>query len=185
MTRIIFILITGLLISSCHNMTSNSSDSIPEMMQPNWTEINEESIPVKFGQIIKISTDSITLSAIVLDFNQDEGGQWIGVCFIDQNRLFGRQIPNGMINTTCLDLLDFTYIHKSAFVDFEVIETIKINKAKVGIGSRSPATNISEITRNYKRGIEQRKKEQTPCNKGLTDLYPVRECYFDIGKLKN
>lgn len=78
-----------------------------------------------------------------------------------------------------------TYIQRSALIDFEVIETIAVSKTKVGIGSQSPATNFSEIKRDFDRGIEQRKKEQTPCDKGLTDLNPVRECYFDIEKIKN
>ncbi|WP_338398731.1 hypothetical protein [Persicobacter psychrovividus] len=185
MTRIAFILTIGLLISSCNNMTTNSSESIPEMMQPNWTGLEIESFPVKFGQVLKFNGFSAEMSAIVLDFNEDENGQWIGVCFIDQNRLFGRQIPSGMINTKCLDLLDLTYIQRDALIDFEVLEIIAVNKTKVGIGSQSPATNFSEIKRDFDRGIEQRKKEQTLCDKGLSDLNPVRECYFDIKKIKN
>ena len=140
---------------------------------------------MKFGQILKFNSDSTEITAIVLDFSTDEGGQWFGVSFIDQNRLFGRQIPSGLINTKCLDLLDLTYIQRDALIDFEVLETISVNKEKVGVGSQSPATNISEIKRDFDRGIEQRKKEQTPCDKGLTDLNPVRECYFDIKKIKN
>ena len=166
-------------------MTRPSSESIPEMMQLNWTGLAIESFPVKFGQILKFNSDSTEITAIVLDFSTDEGGQWFGVSFIDQNRLFGRQIPSGLINTKCLDLLDLTYIQRDALIDFEVLETISVNKEKVGVGSQSPATNISEIKRDFDRGIEQRKKEQTPCDKGLTDLNPVRECYFDIKKIKN
>ncbi len=185
MIRITFILTFGLLISSCNNTTTAPSKSIPEMMQPNWAELDIESFPVKFGQILRFNSDSAEITAIVLDFSEDEGGQWIGVSFIDNNRLFGRQIPSGILNTQCLDLLDLTYIQRDALIDFEVVETIAVNKTKVGIGSQSPATNISEIKRNFNRGIEQRKKEQTPCDKGLTDLNPVRECYFDIEKIKN
>lgn len=166
-------------------MTSYSSESIPEIMQPDWTGLEIESFPVKFGQILKFDNDSAHFKAIVLDFSEDEGGQWIGVSFIDQNRLFGRQIPSGMINTKCLDLLDLTYIKKDALIDYDVVESIAVNKTKVGIGSQSPATNFSEIKRDFDWGIQQRKKEQTPCDKGLTDLNPVRECYFDIEKIKN
>ncbi|MCB9262462.1 MAG: hypothetical protein H6607_08825 [Flavobacteriales bacterium] len=166
-------------------MTTNSSESIPEMMQPNWTGLDIDSFPVKFGQILKFNNDSAEITAIVLDFSEDEGGQWVGVTFIDQNRLFGRQIPSGLINTKCLDLLDVTYIQRDGLIDFEVLETITVNKRKVGIGSQSPATNYLEIKRDFERGIEQRKKEQTPCDKGLTDLNPVRECYFDIKTIKN
>ena len=166
-------------------MTSNSSEAIPEMMQPNWVGIENEKNPVKFGQILKFDNDTIELKTIVLDFSEDEAGQWIGVCFIDKNRLFGRQIPNGMIKSTCLDLLDLTYIQKDALVDYVIVETLNVNKSKIGIGSESPATDFSEIKRDFDRGIQQRKKEQTPCDKGITDLNPVRECYFDIEKIKN
>ena len=185
MTRIAFILTIGLLISSCNNITTTSTESIPEMMQPNWTGLDIESFPVKFGQVLKFDNDSTKITAIVLDFSEDEGGQWIGVTFIDQNRLFGRQIPSGMINTKCLDLLDLTYIQRDALTDYEIVETIMVNKSKIGIGSQSPATSFSEIKRDFEWGIEQRKKEETPCDKGLTDLNPVRECYFDIEKIKN
>nr|MBI1229201.1 hypothetical protein [Cytophagales bacterium] len=78
-----------------------------------------------------------------------------------------------------------TYVKKDALTDYEVVETITVNKTKVGIGSKSPAITLSEIKRDFDKGIEQRKKEQTPCDKGLTDLNPVRECYFDIEKIKN
>lgn len=185
MTRILFILTIGLLISSCNYLTTTSSESIPEMMQPNCTGLNIESFPVKCGQVLKFNSDGVEMTAIVLDFSEDEGGQWIGVCFIDRNRLFGRQIPSGLINTKCLDLLDLTYIHKEALIEFELLDTIPVNKQKVGIGSQTPATSFSEIKREFDRGIQQRKKKQTPCDKGLTDLNPVREFYFDIEKIKN
>ncbi|MCT4560866.1 MAG: hypothetical protein N4A41_05765 [Crocinitomicaceae bacterium] len=185
MTKIAFILTIGLLVSGCNNMKTNSSASIPENIQPNWAGLDIDSFPVKFGQILKFDKDSEEIRAIVLDISEDEGGQWIGVTFLDQNRLFGRQIPSGLVDTECLDLLDVTYIKVDGQIDFEVLETIKVNKTNVGIGSRSPATSLSEIKRNYNRGIEQRKKDQTPCDKALTELNPVNECYFEIEKIKN
>ncbi len=189
MIRIALILTIGLFISGCNTASSSSeaisSETIPELMQPDWTGLEIENFPVKFGQILKFRNDSTELMAIVLDFSEDEGGQWIGVSFIDQNRLFGRQIPSGIINTKCLDLLDLTYIQKDALINYEVVASITVNKTKVGIGSQSPATSFSEIIRDFERGIEQRKKEQTPCDKGITDLNPVRECYFDVEKIKN
>lgn len=153
-------------------------------MQPDWTGVSIDDIPVKFGQVLQFSNDTIQLKAIVLDFDEDEGGKWVGLCFIHNNQLFGRQIPGGMMNTTCLDIMDLTYIQTEALNDYIVIEAISVNKNKLGIGMRSPATSTSEIIRDYQRGIEQRKKEQTPCDKIQTDLNPVRECYFDIEKIK-
>ncbi|MDO6440471.1 hypothetical protein Q4534_23805, partial [Cyclobacterium sp. 1_MG-2023] len=55
-------------------MTTTSSESIPEMMQPNWTGLDIGSFPVKFGQILKFENDSAEIRGIVLDFSEDEGG---------------------------------------------------------------------------------------------------------------
>lgn len=154
-------------------------------MQPDWKGISLDNIPVKFGQILQFSNDSIQLEAIILDFDEDEGGKWIGLCFIDNNRLFGRQIPSGIINTTCLDLLDFSYLQIDGLINFKVIQTMNINKTKIGIGAISPVRNLTELNRDFKHGIVQREKIQIPCGQGLTDLNPVRECYFEIEKIKN
>ncbi len=184
MTRITYILIIGLIISSCNTRTSSLSETVPPSMQPDWTGISVDDIPVEFGQVLKFENDSIVFTAVVLDFNQDEGGKWIGLCFVDNNRLFGRQIPNGIVNTICLDLLDFSYLQIDGLSDFQIVETLKIDKNKVGIGLISPVLNLVELNRDYNYGIEQRKKEQTPYDKRLTDLNPVRECYFNIEKIK-
>ncbi len=66
---------------------------------------------------------------------------------------------------------------------YEIIETINVDRDKVGIEATRGATNFTEIKRCYDWGIEQRKKEQSPCDKGLTDLNPVRECYFSPKKI--
>ena len=183
MRKIGYILVIGFLVLSCNN--KNLNNSIPENMQPDWTGISLDNIPVKFGQILQFNQDSIKLTAIVLDFDEDEDGKWIGLCFLDNNRLFGRQIPSGLINTTCLDLLDFSYLQIDGLKNFNVIQTVSINKEKIGVGAISPVRNLTELERDFKHGIAQRKKEQTPCDQGLTDLNPVRECYFEIEKIKN
>lgn len=181
MRKIEYILVIAFFIFSCNNISLKNS--IPENMQPDWTGISLDNIPVKFGQILQFNKDSIQLTAIVLDFDEDEGGKWIGLCFIDNNRLFGRQIPSGLINTTCLDLLDFSYLHIDGLKNFNVIQTENVNKEKIGVGAISPVLNLAELDRDFKRGIAQREKEQTPCDQGLADLYPVRECYFEIEKI--
>jgi hypothetical protein len=43
---------------------------------------------------------------------------------------------------------------------------LTINKSKVGIGLRSPATNLKEIIKSYNWGIEQRKKKKLHVIKG-------------------
>lgn len=181
---ITFLISLGVLISSCNNKTITYSDSIPEMLRPDWTGINIDELPLKFGQIITLGNDSINLKAVVLDFNEDEGGKWIGICFIHQNQLFGRQIPNGipngLFNTTCLDLLDLIYLQENALVDYEIIEKIEVKKENIGIGANSSATNLDDLIQSFNWGIKQRQKVQTPCDEGLLDHNSIRECYFDI-----
>ena len=155
------------------------------MMQPEWTGIEVNTLAVKFGQVLKFDNDSIDLTAIVLDFNEDEGGQWIGVCFIDRDRLFGRRIPNGMNSGKCIDLLDLTYIRKDALIGYQIIGMIPVNRTKVGIGSQSPVVDPDGIIRDFVRGMARRKERQTPCDKGLLDPASVRECYLDIGTIKD
>ena len=67
----------------------------------------------------------------------------------------------------------------------EVVDSfnIEINKKKIGIGSMSPTSNKEELERDYQRGIEQRRKEQTECRKSVYMQNPVNECYFQINKI--
>lgn len=184
MKRIAFVFCIVLLITSCSNRNSTGSDSIPIMFRPDWTNVDIESIPVKFGQVLKLKNDSIPMNAIVIDFNEDEGGIWIGLCFIYNKRLFGRQITNGLSDSGCLDLLDLAYIQRKELHDFTVLETLELDKSKIGIGAIAPVANLSELKQYFQYGIEKRKKKRTPCDEGLTDLNPVRERYFEIEKIK-
>ncbi len=138
---------------------------------------------LQFGQLIKFEIDNQEVKAIVLDFDQDDEGIWYGMCFLNQNKLFGRQIPSGLINTTCVDLLDLTYLHNKALKSYEVVEQYDIDTIQVGIGSLTPVKDHIELLRDYKAGLEQRNKVQTPCNEDISGLNPVRECYFELKKV--
>lgn len=152
-------------------------------MQPDWTGIDTNSFPVKFGQILTFEFNSSVTKAIVLDFDKDKAGLWIGFCFISDNKLFGRQIPSGLLNTTCLDLFDLTYLKSDAIRNYQISDTLDINKQHVGIGAIYAVTDLNGLLEIYRQGIEKRKKLQTPCLQGKTDLNPVRECYFEIEKI--
>jgi len=185
MRRILILIAFGLLMFGCNSQTVKTVEQVPVDMLPDWKGIDTDKLPVKFGQILKFEKDSNIINAIVLDFDKDEGGIWIGLCLINENRLFGRQIPSGLINTKCLDLLDLTYLSLEGLGQYQVVANLTIDKYKVGIGSISPVSDFDGLKGTFDYGIEQRKKEQTPYNKGLTDLNPVRECYFEIGKIEN
>jgi len=53
---------------------------------------------------------------VVIDVTKDEGGIWYGLYYLNKNELFGRQIPNGIIFTTCVDMLDATYLNESGII---------------------------------------------------------------------
>ncbi|PWJ33247.1 hypothetical protein [Sediminitomix flava] len=184
MIKKILLLIIGFFISGCGNKKPIASKAIPKMMQVDLTGVDIDDFPVGFGQVLQFENGNDSLKAVVLDFSDEIEDKWVGVCFINQNKLFGRQIPSGLINTQCLDLLDLTYIHTQAFTNFKVLETITVDKTKVGVGSRSVVKTFSDIKSNFDWGIEQRLKEQTPFNQGLTDPNAIRECYFEIAKIK-
>ncbi|MBS2101181.1 hypothetical protein [Carboxylicivirga linearis] len=184
MYRISIILILGLIAFGCNNSQPVKAP-IPELMKPDWNGIDTSVLPIKFGHCLKFNLDSIQRTAIVIDFKEEGSGIWIGLCFLNNDQIFGRQIPSSIINPDCLDLLDLSYLHINALENFQIIESYDINKDKIGIGSVSPVTSLSELNRDYLLGIEQRKKPQIPYNKNLTGINVVRECYFNIEKIKN
>lgn len=165
-------------------MTSNSSDPIPEMMQPVWDGIDFDKIPVKLGQVLKINTENQELKAIVLDLNIEEGRTWVGLCLANEDKLFGRQIPNGMVFTTCLDLMDMAYISIDDLNEFGVSETLKLDKNKIGIGAMRYVNDLTELETVFIEGVKQRQKKQTPYKKVFAGQNAVRECYFDLEKVK-
>lgn len=184
MTRAVFMLILGLFLPSCIDRPSGLSDTIPTDVQPSWEGIDLAKMPVKPGQVFAINGDSIDLTALVVDFDFDEGGVWIGLCFMNEAGLFGLQIPSGMITTTCLDLLDLAYIHIDGLHDFQVLDALDLDNSKIGIGGISPAMELTELERIYVYGVELRRKKQTPCSEVFAGLNPVRECYFEIERIK-
>lgn len=185
MKQITKFLLIGFLVACLGSCNSGQTEIVPIDMQPNWEDVSMNDFPVKLGQVLKFKINAAEFSAIVLDFNEEEGTKWLGLCFIKGNDVFGRQIPNGLINTTCLDLLDFSYLKLEGLQNFQVVQSYSINKSKVGIGSMGTAKNVSELLSSYEFGILQRKKKQTPCAEGLVALDAVRACYFGIEKIVN
>lgn len=170
-------------IFGCFNK-ENPNNSIPEIFKPTLNEINEKEFPVKIGNVLEFKIDNSKIIAIVLDFKIEQNQKYIGLCFLNENKLFGRQIPSGMINTTCIDLLDFSYLNIKSDLKYKIIEELIIDNEKVGIGSFGFANNLSELKNSYLFGINQRKKEQTPCDINITSTNAINECYFEVEKYK-
>ena len=177
--KLLFSVLVFLLLLSCNTNTSNT---IREIFKPKWEDADTKNLPVQFGDVVRFTINDTLVTAIILDF-KDEGDIWIGMCFIKENNIFGRQIPRGY-SGDCMDLLDFTYLNSKALNEFKKIRSEKININKIGIGSESVATSYDDILRDYKRGLMQRKKKQTPCNENISGLDNVYERYFDLNNFK-
>lgn len=184
MKKYVIILFILLGILSC-NDKKNPNNLIPEIFKPNLEGIDVKGFPVEIGNVLEFNVDNLKIIAIVLDFKIEQNQKYIGLCFLNEKKLFGRQIPNGMINTTCIDLLDFTYLNLKSDLQYKIIEELNVDIEKVGIGSFGFADNLDELQNSYSLGLTQRKKEQTPCDKNITNINAVNECYFDIDKYKN
>lgn len=154
-----------------------------EFFKPEWKNVDTSKLPLKFGQIINFNINGQNIKVILLDFDKDEAGVWYGLAFINQTKIFGRQIPSGY-DKNCVDLLDLTYLNEKGLREFQILKSESIDINKVGIGSISPVNNYSEILNNYKFGIEQRKNKQTPCNEEILSTNPVRECYLNLSSIK-
>jgi hypothetical protein len=174
--KMILILIIVVSLFSCSNSKKDQS------IEPNplWVELAEE-LKLQFGQRVRINEQ---IEAVVIDVTKDEGGIWYGLCYLNNNKLFGRQIPNGIIFTTCVDMLDATYLNESGINLINKLELIGLSNTSIRIGSESPATTMEDLIRSYKFGLERRKLKQTPFDEDIFGLNPVRECYLDLTKYK-
>ncbi|MEP0365505.1 MAG: hypothetical protein ABJN36_08490 [Cyclobacteriaceae bacterium] len=170
-------ILQSLTILSFLTFIGCSTPQPPVESNPLWQELELE---LRFGQPVEIDG---RLKAIVIDVTKDEGGIWYGLCFQNENGLFGRQIPNGMIFTTCVDMLDATYLNESAIDLLELSESKSELLNPVRIGSNTPATTLDDLIRSYEFGLTRRELEQTPCDEDIFGLNPVRERYFQISEL--
>ena len=176
----LFIILT---LTNCNPKKQNKSKNTPEIFLTNYGKIDDKNLKLKFGDLIEFVIKNQKINAIVLDIKQENNENWFGLCFLNNNRLFGRNIPQGF-NGDCIELYDLTFLNERGLIDYKVLKNLKINFKKVGFGSDSPAINETEVLRDYKLGIELRKKIETPCEKKLRNLNPVNECYFPLNQIE-
>lgn len=165
---------------------SPSSNNTLNQFKPNWEGIDISTLDLQFGQEIAITINHVDVPVIVVDFNDDEAGEktWYGFCFINNHQLFGRQIPSGFINTTCVDLLDFIYLETSLLENYCHIKYHQLDRDQISMGSIEIPNNYAALLSSYRYGMVLREKTQAPCTKNITSRTAVRECYFPLEKIK-
>ncbi|MBE0664024.1 MAG: hypothetical protein IH597_16330 [Bacteroidales bacterium] len=166
-----------ILLLGC-NRTGISGDH--DIFRPDWSGIDTAKIDFKFGDRIRLNLQDEYIDAVVLDFSQDETGLWIGFCFINDGKLFGRQIPSGLLNRECVDLFDIVYVKQEFLTTETIVDNLHIDINAIRIGAISTMNNYSDLISAFNYGLEQREKEPTPCNKGLASPNSIRERYFEI-----
>lgn len=179
-----------LIILSCGQTTENMH---PEIMKPDWTDIDFDKLKIKIGDIISIKTETKILSGIVLDINKDEMGIWYGICLskanIEKSNLkdtlfFGRQIPNGSANATCINCFDLTFLNEKGInQNLTVLQNLKLNRDNISIGAIGAAIDISEMENEYKFGLEKRLNKPTDCGEKVLSTDRVDERYMSLNEV--
>ena len=177
-----FLLILFLLIN-CSPKEKKENGIMPEIFRTNYGKINDKNLKLKFGELIEFQIQNQKISAVVLDIKQENNENWFGLCFLNNNQLFGRKIPQGF-GGECINLYDLTFINENGLSHYKIVRKLQIDFNKVGFGSDSPVINVEEILRDYIWGINQRKKSETPCEKKLAKLNPTNECYFPLNQIE-
>ncbi|KFC18194.1 hypothetical protein [Epilithonimonas lactis] len=179
--RILFLI---LFITNCNPKNSKlEDDNSPNIFLTNYWKVDDKNLKLKFGDLVEFNIGKENIKAIVLDISPENDGNWFGLCFLNGNQIFGRKIPQGF-GGHCVDLCDFSYLHENAISNYKVLKNIKVNFKKIGRGMDSPTKNLQDILRDYRNGLEVRKKKQTPCEDKLGELNPVNECYFPLSKFQ-
>ena len=176
-----------LIISSCGKSVENLH---PEIMKPNWDDVKTQNRKLEIGNIISIKAENNTLYGIVMDYNEDEMGIWYGICFsmskiekakINNSNFYGRKIPSGLVNISCIECFDLTYLNESEINEnLNIIERIKLIRDNISIGSISSANNISEMERDFNFGKKQRLKKPTECNENVLCIKRIDERYMNL-----
>jgi hypothetical protein len=195
-TLIIFGLLISVLLTSCF------SDKNADILKADWSGIDLTGMDYKVGDYVYFKDSNYFYSGLILDFDKDSAGIWIGICFTNYKdtikpdlnslknfKLFGRQIPSGLVNTTCIDCFDLAYLNESGLKSdtskVGLIGNIAYDNEKVRIGAISPSYDLPGLINYYNIGISQRQKKPDDCEKSKFKVGAITERYFDSEMIKN
>ncbi|MCL3782465.1 hypothetical protein EMN47_18945 [Prolixibacteraceae bacterium JC049] len=185
--------ILGLLISAL--LISCSSDKNADILKADWSGIDLSSMNYKVGDYVYLKDSNYFYSGIILDFDKDSAGIWVGICFTSYKdtirpdlktlkdfKLFGRQIPSGLINTICIDCFDLAYLNERGFKSdtskIGLIGSADYDKEVVRVGAVSPSYDLKGLINFYNLGVLERQKAPGDCKDSKFKIDAVREKYF-------
>lgn len=160
---------------SCYTKQNGRNGHFPSTQLGRGIDLGD--IPLEFGQRVRMQYELTTIRALVIDFDQFEGGIWVGMCFKKEGQLMGRKIPYGTAGTTCWD---FVYVHQDGIGEVEVIEGVNLAIEKIGVGSGSQVRTVQELQSTYEYAIDRRKEQPSPCGPGLINPDAAAERYFSL-----
>ena len=189
------LIIIGFLISVL--LTSCSSDKNADILKADWSGIDLTGTDYKVGDYVYLKDSNYFTSELILDFAKDSAGIWIGICFTNYKdtikpdlnslknfKLFGRQIPSGLVNTTCIDCFDLAYLNESGLKSdtskVGLIGNVVYDKELVRVGAVSPSYDLKGLINFYNIGISQRQKTPDDCKESKFKPGAITERYFDF-----
>lgn len=193
------LIIIGFLISVL--LTSCSSDKNAEILKADWSGIDLVGMDYKVGDYVYLKDSNNFYSGLILDFDKDSAGIWIGICFTNYKdtikpdlnslrnfKLFGRQIPSGLVNTTCIDCFDLAYLNENGFKSdtskVGLIGNVEYDKEIIRVGAVSPSYDLKGLINFYNIGISQRQKTPDDCKASKFKVGAITERYFPFEMIK-
>ena len=183
------------------SLLSCSSDKNNDLLEANWSEIDLIDMDYKVGDYVYLKDSNYFYSGLILDFDKDSAGIWAGICFTNYKdtiepdlkslknfKLFGRQTPSGLVNTTCIDCFDLAYINESGLKNdtskVGLIGNVNYDKDKLRIGAVSPSYDLKGLINIYNIGISQRVKTPDDCKASKFKVGAITERYFPFEMIR-
>lgn len=182
-------------------MTSCSSDKNANILRADWSGIDLKDVDYKIGDYVYLKDSNYFYTGLILDFDKDSAGIWIGICFtnyrdtikpdlnsLEKYKLFGRQIPSGLINTTCIDCFDLSYLNENGIkkdtTNIGLIGNVDYDNSLVRVGAISPSNDLKGLINDFKFGIKQRQKTPDDCKESKFKVGAITERYLDFKMIK-
>ena len=134
------------------------------------------------GDKLVLSGENEKIQSLLLHISEEDGVKWFGICFMSEEKLFGREIPKGFGKDT-VTLFDISYLHEDIISSFEKIDHYNIVFDVFPLGSKSAFTDTDTLKDFYDFNVVQRRKKRSNRFQSMFSSNPVNECFIDVSTL--
>jgi len=136
--------------------------------------IDSNELRFQKGDCISFQIDSVFIGvAIIVDYSEEEGGIWYGLCFtnyfdslnpdlsiIRERKIFGRKIESTLNKDGYIIGLDTEFVNDSCFImnkmKINIIGNFTLKSEKIILGSQGATSDYQEMISTFRYGLEKR-----------------------------